>query len=265
MSGVGLWLRVTWPLVPLFVVTHAISFLNCQEVEGYAVCWGGHWSWMLSIWSGSTLLVSPLAAASVVAVVVRYFGPQVQEGLPSQAPPWRPVAHICLAVTIHGLVTMLVALAVGCAVCAAYGANPAGLTLPWQVLTGPAALCAAVPVGALVALLLPSAWSVPVVLFGMFQAHMLLFWWGFPELFTIERATWIVDDGRPMPVHLMSTVGLNLVVMAALWLCLRVLGGRPRMRPWRLLLPAAACMAASLAIYLPFVFAGARDTYEHLP
>lgn len=261
-----MWVRASWRgVLPFLVVAQTASMLNVQPLDGVPIGWRADWSWMLSKWNGATLLLSPVAAAAVVAVTLRHFGPEVQAGLPAGVSRWRPIAHITAAVALQAWAVQSVALGVGAVVCWANAAEASGLTLPWQLMTGPAAVLAAVSAGAVVAVLAPVVWSVPGVLFGMFLAHRLFFWHGFPELFTTESATWMVDGGRPVPAHLAATVQLNLVVAIGLWAGLVLVAGN---QTWRSLIALVVCVlatAAALAIYLPFVMSGAMDTYERIP
>lgn len=137
--------------------------------------------------------------------------------------------------------------------------------MPWQLVTAPSALAAAVAVGVLAAVLLPSPWIVPGVLLVMFLSHRVFYWEGYPELFTLEMATWVVAGARPIPGHLMATVVLNVVTfvgsLAGLHFLTAPAGVRPRWAP--LVVVAMATLAA--AVYVPFVVAGVIDTYELLP
>lgn len=265
MSVVWMWVRASWQVVlPVLALAQLAAMVNVQPLDGIPVGWRADWSWMLSVLNGATLLVSPASAALVVALTLRYFGPDVQEGLPGGVPRWRPIAHIALAVLLQGFGVQVIALVIGSSVCWLNGASTEGLTLPWQLVTGPAALLAAVALGAAVAALVPTVWSVPVVLFGVFLAHRVFFWHGYPELFTTEMATWMVDGGRPLPSHLAATVGLNLAVATSLWSGLVFLID-PRGR--RALVALVVCLLAvglAAAIYTPFVLNDAMDTYERV-
>lgn len=264
MSAIGMWLRATWKLIlPVLALAQLAVMVNVQPVDGVPFGWRLDWAWMLSVWSGATLLLSPASAAAVVALVLLNIGPDVQEGLPASVPRWRPVAHISLAVAIQGLVVQAVALAVGSLTCWFCAADARGMTLPWQFFTGPAALLAGVSVGSAVALLVPTFWSIPGVLFALFLGHRAFFWRGWPELFTTEMATWMVTGGRPIPRFLAATTFLNLVTTVAICsgLVFVVHNGRRR-RPWVALFLCIGAIATALAIYLPFVFSDAMDTYE---
>lgn len=260
------WVRATWRFVlPVFAALQLLVMYNVQPVDGVPFGWRVDWAWMLSVWSGATLVLSPAAAAAVVALSLINLGPEVHDGLPANVPPWRPMAHLASAVAVQGLVVQAVALGVGSLTCWLCSADAGGLTLPWQLFTGPAALIAGVSVGAAVALVLPTYWSIPGVLFALFLAHRVFFWHGWPELFTTEMATWMVTGGRPIPGLLIATIELNLVTTVAIWGGLIFLFQRLPRRPWVALLVCLAAIALALAIYLPFVVAGAVDTYEPVP
>lgn len=264
--AVAMWVRATWRLVvPAMAVAQLAVLYNVQPVDGVPFGWRVDWGWMLSVWSGATLLMSPAGAAVVVALVLVNLGPEVQEGLPASVPRWRPVAHVSAAVAVQGLAVQVVALGVCSLVCWVNAADPRGVTLPWQVLTGPAALVAGISVGAAVALLIPSYWSIPGVLFGLFVGHRVFFWNGWPELFTTEMATWMVTGGRPIPRLMLATVELNAVTSVGIWAGLIFLVQRLPRRPWVALVVCLLAIGAAATIYLPFVLADAMDTYEPVP
>ncbi len=267
MAGVSLWLRVSWRYVlPLLLVTQALVMFNVQpdEEKGLPFGWLTDWSWMLSVWNGATLLLSPVAAAAVVAICLYSFSSDVQSGLPAQVSSWHPVAHISGAVLVIGWLVQLITLLVASAGCLWVGANALGVTFPWQLFTGPAALAASVALGALAAIVIPHVWSVPGVLFSIFLAHRIFYWHGYPELFTTEMATAVVD-GRPIPIHLVATIALNLVVMVGLCASVIFIGTARSFRSSTWLVVAVVSLVISLAVFLPFVVIDAWDTYEPLP
>lgn len=265
MSAVFMWIKASWKVIlPILAVAQLMVLYNVQPVDGVPFGWRVDWSWMLSVWSGATLLMSPVAAAGVVALVLINVDGEVQQGLPAHVQRWRPVAHISAAVAVQGFAVQLVALGICALVCWLCQADPRGVTLPWQLLTAPFALLAGIAVGSAVALLLPTFWSIPGTLFALFLAHRIFFWHGWPELFTTEMATWMVTGGRPIPRFLAATTWLNIVTAVAIWSGLIFVTHRGRHRPWWALLVCIAGIGAALAIYLPFVLADAMDTYEPL-
>ncbi len=263
MSAVFMWVKASWKLVlPTLTIAQLMVMSNVRPVDGIPFGWRVDWSWMLSVWSGATLLMSPVAAAAVVALVLVNVKPEIQQVLPANVQRWKPVFHISAAVAAQGFAVQLSALTVCGLVCWLCQADPRGLTLPWQLFTGPAALVAGIAVGSAVAMLIPSYWSIPGVLFAMFLAHRVFFWHGWPELFTIEMPTWMVTGGRPIPRLLIATVSLNLMTAVAIWSGLVFVTHRGKNRPWLAMLLCGACIGVALAIYLPFVQADAWDTYE---
>lgn len=263
MSAICMWIKASWKLIlSALAVAQLMVLYNVQPVDGIPFGWRVDWSWMLSVWSGATLLMSPVAAAAVVALVLINVGPEVQQGLPANVQRWGPVAHISAAVAVQGLFVQLVALGICSLVCWLCQADPRGLTLPWQLLTAPVALLAGTAVGSAVAMLIPTFWSIPGVLFALFLAHRIFFWHGWPELFTTEMATGMVTGGRPIPAFLAATTWLNVVTAVAIWSGLIFVTHRGRHRPWLALLISLVCIGVALTIYMPFVLADAWDTYE---
>lgn len=266
--GALLWIRKTWRWVlPSMLVLQVLAMVNVQPVDETNPLpgWRVDGAWMLSVWSGATLLLSPVGAAITAALVLREFPREVQRAVAPLRRGWRPILHIASAVGVQGLAAQVSTLIGGVAICWANSADFSGVTLPWQLLTGPAALIAAVSMGAGIGFVFPSPWSVPITAFGMFLAHRALYWWGFPELFTTEMATWMMTGLRPIPAHLAATVALNAVTTVAVWAIVVHLSETLRIRRRLPLIVAALAIAAAAAAYLPFVLEGAVNTYEPIP
>lgn len=266
MFGVGMWVRRSWRwMVPLTLLTQVVSFMNYHSgPDDRAIPWSGDWSWMLSAWSGSTLPLSPVAAAGAAYLLIR----QMPRGVRQLTAPLRrhvrPALDIAMAVWLQAVGAQLITLIGGAAICFAADADPSGLTLPWQALTGPAALLAAVLAAVAVAAAVDSPWTVPAVALGMYFCHRIFYWKGYPELFTLEAATGAVEGARPIPEHLMASIGLNLAVALAAVAVLVIVSAAPGLRSRLAMGIAVAALATAVLIVLPWMLAGTLDTYEYL-
>ena len=259
-----IWWRKTWWLFPSALAIMFLVMRNVQPVEGINPGWSVNWGWMLGVWNGGTLLLSPFMAACAARVMIRDWPHGLREQIAVLPRGRSSSRHIFAVLYLQGLAAMLTAIGVAAVLCAWRGAPIESATLPWQLFTGPAALFAAVALGMAVGTLFGNLIAIPLLGFGVFLAHQLFFWSGFPELFTPEIPTWFYEDARPKTTHLMATVALNLVVGTGLWIFLNWLTRLPRMRPALLLVGCALCLSAALAIYLPWVIAGNMDTYERI-
>lgn len=261
MAG-RIWWRRTWWVFPCGLLVMFLVMRNVQPVEGVIPGWRVSWGWMLGVWNGGTLLLSPFMAAVAAKVMIRDWPHSLREQVaPLPRGRWSTV-HILVALYLQGLAAMVVALIVGAGLCASYGAPLESATLPWQFFTGPAALFAAILLGMVVGVLFGDILVVPLLGFGVFLAHQIFFWSGYPELFTTEVPTWFYEDAQPKATHLMATIALNLATAAGLWFFLDWITRLQGMRPRTLLVACAVCFGAALAIYLPWVVSGNMDTYE---
>lgn len=139
-----------------------------------------------------------------------------------------------------------------------------GLTLPWQLTTGPAALLAGTATGAAVGCLWRGNWAPPVVGITMFLSQRVFLWEGYPELWVIEQATWMMTGARPKANHLIATTTVNLLAFVAGAVAVWWQGGVRRFRGhWRLLI-VAACIVGIVLVFMPFVISGDLDTYERI-
>ena len=171
---------------------------------------------------------------------------------------------LSLAIFTWGLLAQAASLALNSAMCVAYDADGGGVTLPWQLLTGPLALAAAVAAGALATCLFPTGWTIPGLLLGIFLLHRVFFWHGYPELFTTESASVAMTGFRPKPVHLAATSGLNLAAAALALASYRWLWAPAEAsRRWPVLALLAA--VAYIAILAPFLIVDDWNTYEPVP
>lgn len=270
MSGLGLWARRTWWwLLPMLAVVQGFAMTAAHRdlAEGVAVfpSWSVDWAWMLSVNSGATLLLSPTAAAATAFMLARDWPESLQGVTRATLHPASAIFHVVGCVVITAWLVQLAGLVIGSILCWFHGAEAAGVTLPWQALTGPAAVTAAVAAGACVGVLYPSLWSVPGVAIVLFVGHRLFLDRPYPELFTIEMATWFNTEARPAPVHLLATIVVNLLISVAL-LAMIAWNARPRRtRPSWLIVIALAAVSASLLTAWPFVSGAIDTTYENLP
>ena len=62
-----IWWRKTWWLFPSALAIMFLVMRNVQPVEGINPGWSVNWGWMLGVWNGGTLLLSPFMAACVNA------------------------------------------------------------------------------------------------------------------------------------------------------------------------------------------------------
>lgn len=266
MGGVGMWMRSCWRLVlPLMVLTQIAAMLNVQGDDRTSLpAWSLDWSFMLSLWNGATLLLSPVAAAVTVLLMQRAWRDPVDGMVASLPRALRSRLDIVASVFLLGLAAQLGALVVASGLCIAKGADATGVTLPWQLLTGPCALLAATCLGGLLGELWKDPWAIPVTAVGVFLSQNLFYGEGYPELLATEAAGWFMTGLRPMPSHLAATVLANLCAAAgflglALW-HVPVRG----LRRWEWLAVGLAGWVGVALVFGPFVASHAMDTYEEL-
>lgn len=255
------WRRTRWVL-PCAMVVMFLVMRNVQPVEDVIPGWRVNWGWMLGVWNGGTLLLSPFMAAVAALVMVREWPYGLREQVAPLPRGRSSNFHILVVLYLQGLAAMILALIVGIVLCTSYGAPIETATLPWQLFTGPAALLAAILLGMAIGALFGEILIIPLLGFGVFMAQQIFFWKGYPELFTTEIPTWFYEDARPIAAQLKATIALNLVTAAGLWFFLDWITRLQGMRPRVLLIACVACLAAGLAIYIPWVASGNIDTYE---
>ncbi|MBK7822632.1 MAG: hypothetical protein IPJ61_16605 [Tessaracoccus sp.] len=258
---IRIWWRRTWWVFPCALVLQFLVMRNVQPIDDLPG-WRVNWGWMLGVWNGGTILMSPFLAAVAAMVMMREWPHGVREQVAPLPRGRSSTRHIFTVLYLQGLAAMAIALAVGAAMCVAYGAPIESATLPWQFLTGPAALLASVLLGLAVGALFGDILVVPLLGFGVFLAHQIFFWSGFPELFTTEVPTWFYEEARPKATHLIATITLNIAVGAALLCFLDWITRLPGMRPRWLLLASGALLATAMLIYTPWVLANNTETYE---
>jgi len=266
VSGALVWLRAIWkPVLILFLGVQTFAMLNVAGSDDTQLpAWSLDWSWMLSVWSGATLLLSPAAAAVAAFLMHRSWSAATQDVVSTLRRGRRPQLQIMMAVFLLGLVVQLVWLAIGAALCLYKQGDSYGLTLPWQLTTGPAALLAGTATGAAVGCLWRGNWAPPVVGITMFLSQRVFFWEGYPELWVIEQATWMMTGARPKANHLIATTTVNLLAFVAGAVAVWWQGGVRRFRGhWRLLI-VAACIVGIVLVFMPFVISGDLDTYERI-
>lgn len=265
-----LWLRRTWWwLLPTLAAAQIFAMLaaNRDLPDGSHVypSWSIDWSWMMSVNSGATLLLSPTAAAATTYLLTREWPEGIHGLAKATLRPSMPTLHIVGAVVCLAWLVQAVGLAGGSLLCWTQGAATVGLTVPWQALTGPAAVLAASAAGALVGVLYQSLWSVPGVAIVLFVGHRLFIDLPYPELFTIEMATWYTWEARPAPLHLMATIVVNLLIAAALLSVAAWQAWPQRRRPASLIVTAVAAVVGSVAVASPYLVGMIDSTYESLP
>lgn len=259
-----MWLKATWWVAPILLGIQVFEMSSAQPVDGIPPGWRVDWSWMLSLWNGATLLLSPAICAITVALIHTQMSTPIRQALPPTVHHWRVITHITTAVLTQALTAQALTLALATTICLANSASPQGLTLPWQLLTGPCAAIAAATLGAAIAVWIDNPWAIPGSALGVFLAHRIFFWRGYPELFTLEGATWIVD-GRPIPTHLAATVALNLLIATALAASVKLRTTQPGQHHTATITTITITLLAALAVFLPFVLTDAWDTYEPHP
>lgn len=264
MIGWSMWWRRTWWALPAALVIQLFMMQNVQPVgDSVLPGWRVNWAWMLGVWNGATLLLSPFLAATAAMVVIRDWPRELHfqaAVMPRGAAVYRQIIGVLWC---QGFIAQVLTLIPGVVICLAEGAPLETGTWPWQLFTGPAAILASVTLGAGVGALLQDIWAVPMVGVGIFLAHRVFFWRAYPELFTMEFPTWYHDDARPIPSLLIATTALNLVTAGITYLVLRWIMSTPGFRRRSLLVGAVAGLVLAAAIYIPFVLSGDRSTYEY--
>lgn len=264
MGGTSMWLRSAARYqFPVMLLVQVMAMLNVQDSPSTRLPgWSVDWSWMLSVWNGGTLLLSPVAAALVVLMVQGTWRAPTDDLIGVMPRAGRSRWDILMAVLVQGWLVQLLTLAVASACCVVVHADTSGLTMPWQLLTGPCALVASVFLGGVVGEYWKDPWAIPVTAVGVFLSQRIFFWKGYPELLSTEMATGPVTGARPIPAHLIATCSSNLALAAGL-VCLLLWHVRTRghRRNW-LLVVACAAVATVVVIFLPFVTSHAMDTYE---
>lgn len=265
--GIQLWTRRTWKWVlPLALFVQVLAMQNVQPVGGSP--WPG-WhvdlAWMLSAWGGATLLLSPVLAGAACAIVVTQANREIMQVTDPLGSRRRALKDIAASIWIQGLLIQGATLIAGLAICLSHNATTHTATLPWQILNGPIALLAAVLLGTAIGGLLETPWSVVGTTIGLFLAHRINYWWAYPELFTLESATWFVEDHRPTVSLARDTWWLNAAAaVAILGLTWFLFGMRqPRRRSWLALVVALVALVACAWIYLPYL--GTREFANYEP
>lgn len=219
---------------------------------------------MFSVVSGATLLLSPVAAGLAAWLVHT----QVTDELLLVAKGTRrgstTLCSVAVTVWVGAVLAMGAGLTVGSLVCVIMGASADNVTLPWQALTGFAAVGAAAFLGTVVGAVSKSHWSVPSVALGILFAHRPWYVMGYPELVTTEMATVETPGMRPIASHLRDTVACNLVLVLGLSCVLLWIAGTSRGRWWAWV-GFAVAMGVMAAIFVPYVVEGRLNTYEPLP
>lgn len=256
MRPLWLWLRSSWWVTPLMLAALSAGLLRTGA-------WRWDWAWMLSTVAGSTLLASPVLAAAAALVTLRSYPPVLAELATTTRRGDAVLVQAGLVVWLQALVGYGTCLGAGALGCWRYEADQRGLVLPWQLLTAPAALLAAVVLGLLVGRLVRSAWAVPALAVGLFLAHRPFFWTPLPELVTLKMATGSMANAglRTIPEHLMATTAVNLLLAAGLGVLLQWLSRPAGARPWRWLVVTGVCLAVLLVV----MGWGWDETYQPIP
>lgn len=261
-----IWWRSTWWVLPTTLVLQLLVMRNVQSLDDSLLPgWRLDWGWMLGVWNGGTLLISSFMASVAAMVMVRHWPHELRQQLAPLPKSRTVLIHLVTVLYAQALVAMLIVLGIAAVVCYMNQASMPTATLPWQLFTGPAALLAAVMLGIAFGTLFGDLVLIPLLGFGVMLAHRIFYWQGYPELFTTEIPTVSAEGARPMPLHLLSTIALNLVVALGLWFFVDWLNRVPGMRSRWLLVASVICLVAALAIYLPWVFFSTGDTYEYIP
>lgn len=112
-----MWVRRSWWwVVPLLALTQAAVMLNVQPTQTGVPGWVTDWSWMLSVWAGGTLLMSPVAAGVGAFLIMREMPADVRQVTSAQKGHTRPTRDMVVAVWVMGFMVQLAALAVACGV-----------------------------------------------------------------------------------------------------------------------------------------------------
>lgn len=241
MRGMLLWWRRSWFLGPVFFVCVVANWIRTPLSFH-------DWSWMISVVQGSTMLMSPLAAGATAWLIHTNLPPEVALGLQGLRRPWRPAVHVASAVTAWAWLALLTGLLVGAGVSATLGADPHGLTLPWQLFTGPVAILAAVSLGAMVITLEPGILTIPILVVGVFAAHAILFELNLPQLFSPDFATGKMTPWRPRPSYLVNDIVSNLVLTSGLGAVLVVVSSPRGTRPLLAVVLVAMSFVALLGL-----------------
>lgn len=209
MSGLLIWIRRTWPLALVFSVT---VLLNWGTSPGF---WTD-WSWMVSITQGATLLMGPLAAGAAALLIRSQWPREVQFSLAGTPRHWWPLAHAALAVLFWAEVVLTVFLLVGAVLLWATGANPHGLTLPWQLIAGQVVLVAAVALGVAAITWWPGLLTPPLLVVGVFLFHWVQWDHGLPQVFSLNVPTGISTPLRPIAAIMVNDLVANVAAAIAL-------------------------------------------------
>ena len=97
-------------MFPCGLLVMFLVMRNVQPVEGVIPGWRVSWGWMLGVWNGGTLLLSPFMAAVAAKVMIRDWPDTLREQVaPLPRGRWSTV-HILVALYSQGLAAMVVAL-----------------------------------------------------------------------------------------------------------------------------------------------------------
>lgn len=241
MKGVAVWLRLAWPTFPVFILLEVVSLLRGPG-------WSSSWLWMVSVVNGSTMLISPAAAAATALLVVRGWPAELRRDVAPGA-AFRGCVHLAGAVWIYAATVLLVGFSVGSIVCAATGAHTGDISWPMQPLSGFVALIPAVLVGVVAAILSQSILTIPTVFLLVFVIHPILWMNELPQFYAPDLPTVDMVGFRLAPVRLglelVGNVALGLVELAVARFIVEA--AEPRRR-WGSLL-ALSVVAVALTIW----------------
>lgn len=212
MRAILLWMRHTWPLGPAFLLAQCATWFRYEGMTR-------DWSWTLSLIQGATMFGAPFIAGTCTHLVHRNWPRTTRRQMAGidahhrlfSDPTWAAVGWAWLAQGVF--------LAIGSLACLLHGADSSGLTMPWQVLTGPVAMAASAWLGTAAGLTWDSPLTVPVMVLGVFLAHQVLWDLHLPQLLSPEFATGPMSPLRPNPVHMgLSVLGnAGLIVTLIGW------------------------------------------------
>ena len=208
MNAVLMWMRRTWVLGIVFIIIQCLTWFRYQEAYR-------DWSWTISLVQGATMLGSPFIAGVCAYIVHRQWPRTTRRDLAGNGRSHHLVSDMTWAVIAWGWAAQAVFLVIGCVSCVVHHADSSGLTLPWQLLTGPIALGASAWLGTLAACLWDSVMTIPVMVLAVFLAHQMFWDMHLPQLLSPEFATVPMSPMRPNPVHMALSILGNAGILVA--------------------------------------------------
>lgn len=203
------------------------------------------WGWMLSVWAGSCMLVSPaLAGVVAVAIATRWSG-RIEAVARGFSNPLTAPLHLTWLALQSCWTAQMATLIIGTAISWSRHAITTGVSFPYQLVTAFSATLASSLVAMAVITVSPAVLNIPILVVGLFVAHIAFFETGMPEPFSPDIPTVPMSPMKLEPGHqlanLFSSLLFGLASVSAVEGYLAILKSS-RLRAWIICIVALACV-----------------------